>query len=118
MATAGGNPPGYIDFMDLCSVANMSVIIFNEDLNGYYIHGKSPSGSSDVSARQLRLNLESEAIGNANIRGIHSQYPDDQTFELFMPNNMIDDYKKNFLNEVMNELERAKNNNMRNFTEV
>jgi meckelin len=41
-------PPPYIDFVDLCSMANISIIIFNEELNGYYIHGKSPSGSADV----------------------------------------------------------------------
>jgi len=43
------NPPAYLDFVDLCSVCNISVIIFNEDLNGFYIHGKSPSGPADVS---------------------------------------------------------------------
>ena len=51
MAISYWYPPQYIDFVDLCSVANISVILFNEDLQGYYIHGKSPSGSADVDAR-------------------------------------------------------------------
>jgi meckelin len=53
-------PPGYVGFVDLCSVANISLIMFNEDLNGYYIHGKSPSGAADVSTERLRLNIENE----------------------------------------------------------
>jgi meckelin len=52
--------PTYLNFVDLCSVANISVIIFNEDLNGYYIHGKSPYGAADVNSLNLRLNLEGE----------------------------------------------------------
>ena len=50
--------PDYVNFVDLCSVANISVIMFNEELNGYYIHGKSASGAADVSSEKLRLNLE------------------------------------------------------------
>ena len=53
-------PPDYVEFVDLCSVANISIIMFNEDLNGFYIHGKSPSGASDVSSERLRLNIENE----------------------------------------------------------
>jgi meckelin len=94
-------PPAYVEFVDLCSVANISVIIFNEDLNGWYIHGKSPCGAADVSSERLRLNLEAEQQGNATIRGIHTSYPDAQTFEIFLPNKMIEDYKKNFLTPVM-----------------
>lgn len=88
--------PDYVEFVDLCAVANISVIIFNEDLNGWYIHGKSPCGSADVSSERLRLNLEAECQGNATIRGITASMPDKQTFEIFLPKKMIDDYKKNF----------------------
>jgi len=52
--------PDYVNFVDLCSVANISVIMFNEELNGYYIHGKSACGAADVSSEKLRLNLEAE----------------------------------------------------------
>jgi meckelin len=55
------DPPSYVDFVDLCSVANISVLIFNEAFQGYYIHGKSPMGAADVSSEKLRLNLEAEA---------------------------------------------------------
>jgi len=32
-------PVSYVDFIDLCSLANFSIMIFDEDLKGYYIHG-------------------------------------------------------------------------------
>lgn len=68
-------PPAYQDFVDLCSVANISVLIFNENYQGYYIHGKSPMGSADVSSEKLRLNLEAEAQGEGASRGIHPTHP-------------------------------------------
>lgn len=91
MSFAYYQPPPYIDFIDLCSVTNISVIIFNEDLNGYYIHGKSPMGAADVTSLQLRLNLEKEAMGNANIRGMHNSPAlcEKQTFELFVSKRLI-----------------------------
>lgn len=101
-------PPAYVEFVDLCAVANISVIMFNEDLNGWYIHGKSPSGAADVSAERLRLNLEAESQGNATIRGITAQHPEAQTFEIFLPNKMIEDYRKNYLAPVTRALEAGK----------
>lgn len=34
------------NFIDLCSVSNISIIIFDEALHGYYIHGMNPLGQS------------------------------------------------------------------------
>jgi meckelin len=48
-------PPDFVNFIDLCAVANISIMIFNEDLRGHYIHGKSPNGTADVGSEQLRL---------------------------------------------------------------
>ena len=110
--------PPYVEFTDLCSVANISVIIFNEDLNGWYIHGKSPCGAADVSSERLRLNLEAETQGNADIRGIHSSYADAQTFEIFLPNQMIDDYKKNFLTPVITQIDYQVQQNSRNYSDI
>lgn len=41
-------PTSYVDFIDLCSLTNFSIMIFDEDLKGYYIHGQNASGTSDV----------------------------------------------------------------------
>jgi len=35
-------------FVDLCTLANMSIIMLEENLYGYYIHAKVPWGSSDI----------------------------------------------------------------------
>lgn len=32
------------NFVDLCSVCNISVLIFDHSFHGYYIHGRSPYG--------------------------------------------------------------------------
>ena len=32
------------EFIDLCSVTNISLLIFNNSFHGYYIHGRSPFG--------------------------------------------------------------------------
>lgn len=32
-------PSAYLDFVDICSLANFSIVTFDEDLNGHYIHG-------------------------------------------------------------------------------
>jgi len=93
-------PQAYVDFVDLCSVANISLIIFNEDLNGYYIHGKSPSGAADASSEKLRLQLEGESLGKSTHRGLHQSIGDCQTFEIFMPKGVIEDYRNNFFTPV------------------
>ena len=116
MILAQIDPPAYVDFVDLCSVANISVMIFNEELNGYYIHGKSPSGSADVSSEKLRLNLIAESMGNSTCRGIHSSMPDAQTFQIIMPVNMIEDYKKYFLTPVKTSINNSVIEAEKNFT--
>lgn len=100
-------PPPTVEFSDLCSVANISIIMFNEELKGHYIHGKSPSGNTDVSCERLRLNLENEAQGNSTIRGIHPSFPDAQTFEISMPHTIIENYRKNFMTPVTTEIDKA-----------
>lgn len=47
-------------FVDLCSVTNISVLMFDETYQGYYIHGVSPYGYSEISAEKLRKSLKFE----------------------------------------------------------
>ncbi len=63
------------DFVDLCSITNTSVFIFDQDLHGYYIHGESPAGAADISATQLKQNLDNEASSESKIRGLLSELP-------------------------------------------
>ena len=49
-------------FVDLCSVSNVSVFILSRELFGYYIHGKSVHGHADTNMRQLNANFKKEQV--------------------------------------------------------
>ena len=66
----GGESP-YMNFVDICTIANISILIFTEDLTGYYIHGKSPYGHADVPSLNLRLSLCDDSVSRSSIRGLH-----------------------------------------------
>ena len=57
-------PLPYHNFVDLCSIANISVFIFDERIHGYYIHGESTGGQADVSTRDLKENLDTMILCN------------------------------------------------------
>ena len=74
------------NFIDLCSVSNISVLVLDEYLHGYYIHGVSPNGYSELGIDELSESLHKEAAGKSRPRGI---LPEDksglQSFEVFIP---------------------------------
>lgn len=51
------------EFIDLCSVGNMSVLLMDQHYHGYYIHGKAPWGRSDLTMSELKELLDSEGKG-------------------------------------------------------
>lgn len=63
-------------FVDLATILNISVIMFDWNFYGHYIHGKSPYGSSEISEEELRKNLHAEKFGKSSFRGIHENLPD------------------------------------------
>lgn len=44
-------------------MANVSLFILDETLHGYYIHGKAPGGTAEISAEELEMALEVESKG-------------------------------------------------------
>jgi len=44
-------------FTDLCSMANISVLVLEDSFHGYYIHGRSPHGYSDTDMWEMRNQL-------------------------------------------------------------
>lgn len=64
----------YLEFMDLCSVSNISMIIMDTYLHGYYVHGEAPWVSSDIVMSQLKKNLDNEGKGVGIKRGITDRY--------------------------------------------
>jgi len=43
----------YQNFVDLCSMTNISLLMFDETFHGYYIHGRSPYGQAEISTEKL-----------------------------------------------------------------
>ncbi len=89
------------DFMDLCSVANISILIMDQYYHGYYIHGEAPWGRSDLVMSELKEKLDNEGKGQERGRGLH---PDQQkpqsilqdegihTYEIFFPAQIREQY--------------------------
>ena len=77
------------EFLDLCSVSNVSVFILDQSLHGYYIHGQSPLGRSDTNLDELLRFLEEEGKGKIRGRGVTDDQNDDlQSYEIFLSYNM------------------------------
>jgi meckelin len=68
-----------LNSIDLCSVSNVSVFILLYNHYGYYIHGRSPHGSTDVNMKDMIVNLERESKQMIGTRGLQDS-SDDQIF--------------------------------------
>ena len=99
------------EFLDLCSVANISVIILDDKLHGYYIHGQSPFGKADTNFSELIQFLEEERKGKIRGRGLTGDEEDNlQSYEIYLSNNMRDIYDDLYYIEVNQELNAAEEN--------
>eukprot|EP00520_Triparma_pacifica_P017541 CAMPEP_0118665276 /NCGR_PEP_ID=MMETSP0785-20121206/18528_1 /TAXON_ID=91992 /ORGANISM="Bolidomonas pacifica, Strain CCMP 1866" /LENGTH=1102 /DNA_ID=CAMNT_0006559375 /DNA_START=139 /DNA_END=3444 /DNA_ORIENTATION=- len=72
-------------FVDLCTIAKVSVFIMDEPYHGYYLHCRSPYEFADGSMQQLAEQLKKEESGLTTDRRLDAPgAPEDcQTFELF-----------------------------------
>lgn len=64
------------ELTDLCSITNISILIFDESFHGYYIHGRSPYGQAEISAGKLKKALNYEQSGKGQIRGMSDENPE------------------------------------------
>lgn len=105
------------EFMDLCSVSNISVFILDELLHGYYIHGKSPNGKADVNYDELFNFLSLEGGGSMVNRGLENDGVNDheqnQTYEMFLSNSMRIVYDGLYI--IQTESMLVKSTNIRNY---
>ena len=76
------------EFMDLCSVSNISVFILDEYLHGYYIHGLSPFLKADVNYDELFGYLNQESTNATRSRGLENdnieEHNKNQSYEMFL----------------------------------
>ncbi|XP_068093747.1 meckelin isoform X2 [Hyperolius riggenbachi] len=68
-------------FVDLCSMSNISVFILSHKCYGYYIHGRSVHGHSDTNMEEMNTNLKREAENMCSQRGLQPN-TDIQTFQI------------------------------------
>ena len=68
-----------INFVDLCSISNISVFILMDKQYGYYIHGRSPFEKTDINIKDMIVNLERESNQTIGRRGLEPN-SDDQIF--------------------------------------
>eukprot|EP00828_Plagiopyla_frontata_P018051 TRINITY_DN23239_c0_g1_i1.p1 TRINITY_DN23239_c0_g1~~TRINITY_DN23239_c0_g1_i1.p1 ORF type:complete len:389 (-),score=43.20 TRINITY_DN23239_c0_g1_i1:17-1183(-) len=85
------------DFCDLCSVANISILILDSDQHGYYVHGQSPLLKADGTAEHIKRALEFEAR-TGKPRGLDERMQREvQTYEIFIPQSLRTDYNNIFM---------------------
>ena len=101
-------PTQTTEFLDLCSVANVSVLILQDSLRGYYIHGQSPLGKADVTLQELIRFLEEEGKGKIKGRGITDDKNDNlQTYEIYLSYTMRQIYDGLYFFPTIQEIDKG-----------
>lgn len=72
------------EFVDLCSVSNISVFVMSARQFGYYIHGHSAHGRADVNMREMHELLRREEEDLCGHRGLLPN-TEQQTFQMCLP---------------------------------
>ena len=93
------------DFVDLCFLAKVSVVILSEDFAGYYLHGRNRMPFADTSMSDINKELQKEVKMNVGPRGLlaNSEDPtlsDNQTFQIYIPRTIRDKYNSTMLNRI------------------
>ncbi|KAM4614230.1 meckelin-like [Discoglossus pictus] len=88
-------------FVDLCSLSNVSVFILTHRCYGYYIHGRSVHGQADVSMEAMLGNLKKEEENLCPLRGLEPN-SEIQTFEVLLSDRVQEQYGK-----IMQPLQEA-----------
>ena len=65
-----------LDFVDVCTFANCSVLMLTSPFGGYYIHGRAPWEQSDLPLAWLKEELDKEAAGKTATRGFGVPFAD------------------------------------------
>lgn len=80
-------------FVDFCSVSNISIFIMTHTRFGYYIHGRSPHGQADTSMQQMTQALIREETDLSSKRGLEPGN-DHQTYSISVPAKLTGQYSK------------------------
>ncbi|XP_049637892.1 meckelin [Suncus etruscus] len=80
-------------FVDLCSMSNISVFLLSHKCFGYYIHGRSVHGHADTNMEEMNMNLKREAENLCSQRGLVPN-TDGQTFQIAISSQMRQHYDR------------------------
>ncbi|XP_018618484.1 meckelin [Scleropages formosus] len=80
-------------FVDLCSISNISVLLLSHRCFGYYIHGRSVHGHADTNMEEMNSNLKREAENLCGQRGLLPN-TDIQTFQISITNKLRQQYDR------------------------
>ncbi|XP_051054068.1 meckelin isoform X2 [Phodopus roborovskii] len=80
-------------FVDLCSMSNVSVFLLSHRCFGYYIHGRSVHGHADTNMEEMNMNLKRETENLCSQRGLVPN-TDGQTFQIAVSDQMRQHYDR------------------------
>lgn len=80
-------------FVDLCSISNISVLLLSHRCFGYYIHGRSVHGHADTNMEEMNTNLKRESESLCGQRGLLPN-TDIQTFQISITNRLRQQYDR------------------------
>ncbi|XP_077577449.1 meckelin-like isoform X3 [Stigmatopora nigra] len=83
----------FLQFVDLCSVSNISVLLLPQKCFGYYIHGRSVHGHADTNMEEMNKNLRREAESLCGQRGLLPS-TDMQTFQVALNTRLRSQYDR------------------------
>ncbi|CAM9976404.1 unnamed protein product, partial [Hapterophycus canaliculatus] len=81
-------------FLDLATMAKISVLILDEKYHGWYLHCRSPYPRADVTMEAMSEQLDKEEAGLTTDRGLEGCIPGLQAFELFITSTFRKKYDK------------------------
>ena len=76
-------PPEQV-FVDMCTVAKVSLLLLDEPYHGYYLHCRSPHQYADGTMEELVEMLHKEEAGLTTDRSMEGAPEDVQCFEMFL----------------------------------
>eukprot|EP00297_Palpitomonas_bilix_P001829 CAMPEP_0113868268 /NCGR_PEP_ID=MMETSP0780_2-20120614/889_1 /TAXON_ID=652834 /ORGANISM="Palpitomonas bilix" /LENGTH=977 /DNA_ID=CAMNT_0000853321 /DNA_START=154 /DNA_END=3087 /DNA_ORIENTATION=- /assembly_acc=CAM_ASM_000599 len=82
-------------FVDLLSLANISVFVFDDKVHGWYLHGKSVHKHADTTMEEMAKQFKAEASNSVAKRGLNSD-EDLQSFEIFVTKSFRERYDATF----------------------
>ncbi|XP_068425702.1 meckelin [Clinocottus analis] len=80
-------------FVDLCSISNISVLLLSHRCFGYYIHGRSVHGHADTNMEEMNNNLNRESESLCGQRGLLPN-TEIQTFQVSLTTRLRSHYDR------------------------